>query len=213
MTTETTSSKSKHSKIIQCGKNEFLLNSTHVFAIVLIYLVGVTALPEAKYLFLFLSFGLYITLVIRIRNSGLIHLDLVFFIFLFIYSFSVPLSYALTQQDYYQATIQESADLCMLAYSGYAFGLLLDSGKNRKNAPLTLIDSKTAELIRKSGMWVFFIGALASVGAIAFTSGFSVYLSAGYAGRALLKQQEGPIELGLYFSIVGLFGIFVATLL
>jgi oligosaccharide repeat unit polymerase len=59
---------------------------------------------------------------------------------------------------------------------------------------------------REAGLiaWVLIItGIAASVIVIQSTVGLVAYIEAGYAGRALLKRFNGPIELGFYFSIIG----------
>jgi len=53
------------------------------------------------------------------------------------------------------------------------------------------------------GFFMIFFGLSSAFLAIFMTTGFSAYLDAGYAGRALLKREVGPVELGLYYSIVG----------
>lgn len=196
---------------VRCGKAELLLNLAHVFAITFIYALGFFVTPATKFLLLFLNVAVYLVVVIRVRNSGPIHLDLIFLLFLFLYSFSVPLSNALVEKQYSQDAVRYAADICILAYLGFSIGLLLDSGRHRTNASLIRIGPAEVERLRKSGMLVFLLGAIASVAAIVLTTGISTYLSAGYAGRALLKREVGPVELGLYVSIVGLFAVFVST--
>lgn len=211
MRAETAQHSNVQPQVVRCGKEELVINVTHVIAIVFIYLFSAVASEKIGYSLLFLNAVVYILFAIRVRKSGPVHLDLVFLFFLLIYSFSVPLSNALTEKQYNQDIVRDAADICMLSYLGFAIGLLLDSGHHRRNAILYRFGWADAERMRKSGMWVFFMGAVASFAAIALTSGLSAYLSAGYAGRALLKREAGPVELGLYISIVGLFAVFAAV--
>lgn len=198
-------------KVVRCGKEEMGVSLVHLVLMVFIYIVIYLLSQKIGYIFLIINFSIFTLLIIRIRNSGPIHLDIVFLFFLFIYSFSVPISNALSEKQYDQVTLRYAADICWLAYFGFAVGLMLDTGRHRKIAKWNLLGQVEAERMRKAGMVVFFLGVLASGAAIALTSGFSTYLSAGYAGRALLKRQVGPVELGLYVSIVGLFAIFAAV--
>jgi len=198
---------------IRCGKSEFLLNGIHLLFVAVINFIALYTAPSTGYVLLALNVVIYALFLIRLRDSGPLHLDIVFLLFLFIYSFSVPLSNSISSRDYDQNLVRAAAETCMLSYAGYSLGLLLDSGKHRRTASLHQISQRDSDVMRRSGMAVFFIGAISSVMAIVLTSGLSVYLSAGYAGRALLKREVGPVELGLYFSIVGLFGIFASTLL
>lgn len=213
MTTATAPQSRALPQLIRCGKGELLLNFAHVFGIAFIFLLGFVVTPATNFTLLFLNASVFIVIAIWVRKSGPIHLDLIFLFFLFLYSFSVPFSNALAEREYNQEVLRYSTDICMLAYFGFAIGLLLDSGRHRMNAPLSSIGPVEAERMRKAGMLVFLLGAIASVAAIALTTGMSAYLSAGYAGRALLKRDVGPVELGLYVSVVGLFAVFAATIL
>jgi len=112
-----------------------------------------------------------------------------------------------------QIVVKQAAEISILAYLGYSIGLLLQSGRHRHIGSLQKINLRDSRLMRKGGQWVFLLGAVISVASIAFTTGFSKYLLAGYAGRSLLKQEVGPIEIGLYVSIIGLFSIFVANMI
>ena len=47
--------------------------------------------------------------------------------------------------------------------------------------------------------------------AVYLTVGFDAYFDAGYAGRALLKRNVGPVELGLYHMIFGIIVLSIAT--
>ncbi len=53
------------------------------------------------------------------------------------------------------------------------------------------------------GLCVVLLGVFAYVLAVHLTVGFSVYFDAGYAGRALVKRSAGPVELGLYYIVIG----------
>ena len=200
-------------RLVRCGKDEFILNLVHMIAIFLILIIGLLTTPAMQFISLFTVFGIYLISAISVRASGPIHLDIVFLFFLFIYSFSVPLSASLSENSFDKEVIWKAAEICLLGYTGFSFGMLLDSGQHRRIAEVGRIDEKSAKLMRKSGMWIFVIGVFASIAAIVLTSGISAYLSAGYAGRALLKRDAGPVELGLYFSIVGLFAVFASTIL
>lgn len=203
----------KDGKIIECGKLEFIINVLNLFAIAVIYTIGVLFSEKVMYTLYIIEFILFYSILIIVRNSGIIHLDLSFLIFLFIYSFSVPVSNVFLGNDINQNIIKDASNISILAYFSYCVGILLQSGKHRHIGSLKMISSKDAKFIRKSGQWVFLFGFITSLSAILFTVGFSQYFSAGYAGRSLIKREAGPIEIGLYISLVGFFSIFLANLL
>lgn len=160
-----------------------------------------------------LNFFVFVVGAIKLRRADIVHLDLVFLTFLFIYSISVPLSNALEPKSYDQSVLQKATELCMLAYFGFALGIFFQSRKTKRTALQLQIDPAQVIAIRRSGIIVFWIGVVLSIGAISLTTGFSEYLSAGYAGRALLKREAGPIEIGLYVCTTGLFAAYAGVLL
>lgn len=192
---------------------QFLLGFSHA-TIALACIAASFFLPMSSVLAAFsLNFFVFVVGAITLRKAGIVHLDLVFLTFLFIYSISVPLSNALEPKSYDQSALQNATELCMLAYFGFALGILFQPRRTKKAALQIQPDPAQAIAFRRSGIIVFWIGVVLSIGAISLTTGFSEYLSAGYAGRALLKREAGPIEIGLYVCTAGLFAAYAGALL
>lgn len=111
------------------------------------------------------------------------------------YALAVPLHH-LFNQDYDDSGVQFVTSMCVVGLAGQIFGYLL-MGKPRFTRMPTPVDTSSF------GLSVIILGTLALIIAIGATSGFSAYFQAGYAGRALLKREVGPVELGLYYIVVG----------
>ena len=156
---------------------------------------------------------LFISLTVRNRKSGLIHLDIVFLTFFSIYAFVFPISnYFSPKLDWNKEVVESAYLICQLSNFGYAIGLLFTAHKQykiEKNQTFTSFQMN-ANLIRLYGYLVVAAGVMFSFAIVLATVGIQSYITAGYAGRALIKRQAGPVELGLYFSVVGLVMIFTA---
>lgn len=136
------------------------------------------------------------TLLSCFRSTcGLFSASAICLLALVFYSMAVPIHY-LFYLDYPAQGISFVCNMCVIAVLGQLVGYYALETPNfvKKHS-------------NKDDLWLGFsiiiIGFLALVVAISLTVGFSAYLNAGYAGRALLKREAGPIELGLYYLIVG----------
>jgi hypothetical protein len=147
-----------------------------------------------------------IVLQIYFRKAGVIHLDLCFSFFLFIYSISVPLSALIRGDNNSLLSLQLPIILCILAFWSFELGTFIARNK-RLNLPIKTGNLSLATLSKFStlGKSICYFSLLFSLVIIILTTGFSSYFSSGYAGRSLLKREYGPIEIGLYIFCVGYF--------
>ncbi|MBA4695805.1 MAG: oligosaccharide repeat unit polymerase [Legionella sp.] len=120
-----------------------------------------------------------------------------------VYSLAVPIHH-LFYQDYNDAGIRFVTSYCVIAALGQAMGYYALA---KPSFPQSLQNSASAVVGHKEnlrfGFYVLIFGMTALFVAISLTVGFAAYMNAGYAGRALLKREAGPIELGLYYVIIG----------
>lgn len=125
-----------------------------------------------------------------------------------VYSLAVPVHH-LFYADYNEEGIRFVTSYCVLAALGQVMGyyLLAKPRFSLTRASTPINPMQDAYLEHKNdvrfGFYVLIFGLIAFVLAIAATVGFTAYLNAGYAGRALLKRESGPVELGLYYVIIG----------
>lgn len=150
---------------------------------------------------------------VLIRDKKLIHADVCFMFFLFIYSVATPFSILVNGGVLHDNIyVFQALILCFLAILGLSLGILfhfmLLGQESYKNISLDFGSRLYFIRLRRAGYFLFWFGLLSSFVAIYYTVGLSVYLDAGYAGRALLKRDAGPVELGLYISIIGLAFVF-----
>lgn len=94
----------------------------------------------------------------------------------------------------------KAINLCSIGLAGQVFGYILASKIYIKK---NIAPANDSLISLKYGYFLLFFGIFAVFISIGLTVGFSAYFQAGYAGRALLKREAGPVELGLYYSIVG----------
>ncbi|KTD06818.1 O-antigen polymerase [Legionella jamestowniensis] len=114
---------------------------------------------------------------------------------LFFYSMAIPLHH-LVYSDYDSEGVSFVTINCVAALLGLVSSYYF-VGKPNFFAKQLYKDELVFGFVTVS------LGVIALLIAISVSVGFSAYLSAGYAGRALIKREVGPIELGLYYSIVG----------
>lgn len=120
------------------------------------------------------------------------------------YSMAVPIHHVL-YIEYVSSYAVLAFQLCIFAAMGMVIGNLfyrLINGRRRKVTQD--VDRWEWQKYYWIGWGIFALGVLSAFFAIALTVGFDAYLSAGYAGRAALKREAGPVELGLYHAVVGL---------
>lgn len=161
---------------------------------------------------LILVFLLCATGVILARRSDIVQLDLVFLAFLVVYSVSVPLSGALSSNGLVGSSNANGFVLCLLACLGFSVGCFFGESARKWRVGTHRSFEIDVKACRRSGYFTFFVSIAFSVVAIASTVGLSAYANAGYAGRALLKREAGPIELGLYSAVIGLIFILISYL-
>ncbi|MFT6341228.1 MAG: oligosaccharide repeat unit polymerase [Alcanivorax sp.] len=126
---------------------------------------------------------------------------------LLLYGFFVPFHEVMNSDGNFQL-ILKSLFMYQMAITGLAVGLvivgfLLRENKISRQQPIYNEKSSAFVAEKYSAFVVLFWGAGVAFLAVLFTVGFDAYLNAGYAGRALIKRQAGPIELGLYHAVVG----------
>lgn len=147
--------------------------------------------------------------VLHMRNGSIIQLDILFFMILSLYSLTSPLLLSISGHfQYSDQALVRACILSLLAIIGYLIGWII--GCIRLKLPTSyrrhIPDISAEELarLRKIGLFFVAFGGCASFASIMATVGFKSYIAAGYAGRALIKQQTGPIELGLYVITIGI---------
>lgn len=182
-----------------------------LFASIVAYGTSVIGLVGIACTIIIFSFFILSISVLLQRDRDIMQLDIIFIAFLIIYSISVPLSELFTDSYVSETTIY-CLSLCFLACIGFSLGSLFGQSKRiikRRFSTKVDFDVRAA---RASGYIVFFSSLFFTFVAISTTVGASRYLNAGYAGRALLKREAGPIELGLYAAVVGLMLILASYL-
>lgn len=137
---------------------------------------------------------------IKRSGSGFFSASVICLVALFCYSMAVPFHH-LIFQDYSDAGVRFVVVMCALAAAAQFVGYRYAGGgeANLKRVVMRQRDRLTVYF----GFFMIVFGLLSAFLAVFMTTGFSAYLDAGYAGRALLKREVGPVELGLYYSIVG----------
>ena len=157
------------------------------------------------------TFLLHFVWEVRERGQGVIHLDLCFLAFFLAYALCVPIYAELGAKDLSRAIVSHALVICLLCVMGYALGTLVavpqPAARASGHRPMRAAPPAPEAAVR-AGYIVFAVGLALSVLAILLTVGFNAYLSAGYAGRALLKRDNGPIELGLYVCVSAIIAIF-----
>lgn len=126
---------------------------------------------------------------------------------LLLYGFFVPFHEVINSNGNFDL-ILKSLFMYQMAITGLAIGLVAVDvvvRANRVNRKLPLCTENSSVFVSEkySAFVVLFWGGGVAFLAVLFTVGFDAYLNAGYAGRALIKRQAGPIELGLYHAVVG----------
>lgn len=174
--------------------------------------------PAYCFITVITSSSLYFYFVMYYRKMVIINLEQVFLLFFIIYSITFPLSYYLFPKSQFEPeVVYFSYLLCLFANIGYAFGLFIHSIFNSDNRVFEKKNiyefSLDTNRLKRSGYITFMLGVIASFMAVMMTVGMNAYLTAGYAGRALIKREAGPIELGLYISVVGAVIVFCSYLL
>lgn len=144
------------------------------------------------------------------RRAGVVHLDIFFVLAFAVYSLNVPIFVHLTPKDLSLDLVNRGLFICTLCHFGLAVGFMFVRFVPPAEAGGRPPDrySLTPRQMYGASYTLFFIGLAMSFVAVVLTVGFEAYLSAGYAGRALLKRDAGPIEIGLYVCATSLVTIF-----
>lgn len=191
-----------------------LLYLVPTIALLLLYLIWEVNWPIiAQFLLGFFFFSL----IYFVREKNPVQIDIIFLVFLNLYIFSVPISHIINGGgEYADFQIKKATVICWISLIGYAVGLafadLFGIRSHRRNIDISH-EATDYHKVRKIGYCIFFIGIVSSFLAILMTVGIEVYLNAGYAGRALLKREAGPIELGLYVSVIGMVFVYASCLI
>ena len=201
--------------MINSKRSEILVSLTAVFFLVIA--VGLSAF-EANYSSIAVTFftaSILIFTLVRARGGMISHLDLSFFVFLFIYSVSFPLSYFVRGGEIVDDDLVSKAyQLSVTGLAGFALGVAISaafsSRVNWQSGVGKALHINNPSYYRNVGVLILLLGVFLSFIAIYTTVGFGAYLNAGYAGRALIKREAGPVELGLYVCIVGVAMVFLA---
>lgn len=128
------------------------------------------------------------------------------------YALSVPVHHAL-YRDYEHVVVIEAFTYFLVASASFVLGTWIASLIGvRSRARPTPLTAASLRRYRSVGWIIALIGVTSAVLGIGWTVGFDSYFSAGYAGRALLKREAGPIELGLYHAVLGLVIVAMASL-
>lgn len=126
-------------------------------------------------------------------------------LFYSLYTLSVPIHVLISPQvpSIYLDLTTKALVLCFVGLIFFILGYHTRLG----NVLAQLIPSLPRRWDRKKTKYIaqiyLFLGVILFLGFIALV-GFSTYFQAGYAGRALLKRESGPLELGLYVAQLGL---------
>ncbi|QMT58809.1 O-antigen polymerase [Legionella sp. PC997] len=131
----------------------------------------------------------------HLSGCGFFSASVVCILAFFFYSMAVPIHHYF-YNDYNENGVTFVTTMCVVGLLGQIFGYYA-IGKPR----FKLIHNGNREAF--FGFSILLLGIIILIAAIAGTVGFSAYFNAGYAGRALLKREAGPLELGLYYSIIG----------
>lgn len=189
----------------------YFVCSVLLFLAYLFRLEGLVYVAQPFIFFMFFCF-MYFS-----RGRNPIQLDLIFLAFLLMYSLATPISFYLNENSSVDAgVVFLSTVLCLAANVSFAFGIFVAEcfGFGRAKFRIESQELSRQEILdaRRVGYFMFWLGVALSFLAITLTVGFSAYLGAGYAGRALIKREAGPIELGLYVAVLGIVLALSATL-
>ncbi|WP_257558105.1 O-antigen polysaccharide polymerase Wzy family protein [Sphingobium sp. CFD-2] len=157
----------------------------------------------------------YCYLEISSRKAGIVHVDIAFVLFFTIYSLNLPIFAHISPKDLSLDIVDRGLLICIFCHMGLALGLIFVRFRSVSvsNNGISSSYQLSARQINIASYILFFVGLVGSVVAVMATVGFQAYLGAGYAGRALLKREAGPIEIGLYVCAVSLIAIFSVGLI
>lgn len=142
--------------------------------------------------------GLLFTKVKAIH--GFYSLSIICLVALTVYSMAIPV-HQVFFRDYDDATVRFVTLMCAVSVVAMVIGLrLANMGKGKFGYMIN--DSNKIPAI-KFGFFIVIVGLFSYFCAIYLTVGFRTYFDAGYAGRALVKRFAGPVELGLYYMVIG----------
>ena len=129
----------------------------------------------------------------------------VFLLFYGLNSLSVPIRclFDQTGPEEFRVVLKGFA-LCLAGLLSFIVGYSFRSAAPASRS-IPLIPSQWSPQKTKWIARVYIVGGFAVfLAVLAFTSGIRQYFTAGYGGRALLKSKLGPLELGLYISLIGI---------
>ncbi|HJQ10041.1 MAG TPA: O-antigen polysaccharide polymerase Wzy [Gemmatimonadaceae bacterium] len=126
------------------------------------------------------------------------------------YSLALPI-HQLAFGDYDPNAVRVAFELSVAAAGGLGVGLLVAHLVNPRTGAAGTAEPPW-DRYAVIGWVIFGIGMASAFLAVTATVGFHAYLTAGYAGRVLLKRAAGPVELGLYHAVVGLLFVLLARM-
>ncbi len=159
--------------------------------------------PALSLLFFIVSTVFYIVDEVQHGQRAIFSLDCVLIGFYGLYVIAVPMNYLLTDQ--FDQISNDALGLCVLGQLGWITGFYfahLSYSEQPSHEPQPTYYSHYH--LRLVAWALMILGILSGFMAISATVGLVEYWQAGYAGRALLKREAGPIELGLYVTVVGI---------
>jgi len=135
-----------------------------------------------------------------------LELGIIMVTFYTLYSLAVPLricfSPNVSSTELY-ITIH-ALSLCLIGLISFIIGYHINIGKALANTLPFLFKWNDLTRIKQVAYLYVICGILLYIGNVELKVGILNYIKAGYAGRALLKREYGPVEIGIYILQVGL---------
>jgi len=165
---------------------------------------------ESTELTFWFSFAVFFIVLLGVKRGsklGWLSLSTVCILGFLVYSLATPFHH-LIYRDYDDELVRWALLLCCIGAVGYISGIQLSRRKRKWGQSDAHNFSYDQQISIYAGRYILWFGVFSAIIAVGATVGFDAYFQAGYAGRALLKREAGPVELGLYYAIIGYLFIF-----